>query len=117
MKYYENRLSICRSCPESEPLVLGRHRCQRCSCIVELKALSPWSSCPAGLWLDLDSTDPELQDVVIADYWTVCQLNRTDPWAEACRLRYVQLFGDADVRLLYADLEHRRQQSPAESAT
>lgn len=112
MKFYKQRLSICRVCPESEPLVLNRSRCKQCHCIIELKALSPWSSCPAGLWLALEANSPELQDCVIADYYALVQQNQlSSPWAEACRLRYEQLFGDIPVELLYQDLEQRRSQN------
>ena len=42
---YEKRLVVCKGCDR-----LNAGTCSACGCYVELRALSPMSSCPYGLW-------------------------------------------------------------------
>jgi hypothetical protein len=42
---YEARLSICKGCEK-----LNAGTCSACGCYVELRALSPMSSCPYKKW-------------------------------------------------------------------
>ena len=47
--YYRERLAICSECPEAFE-TLGRIRCGKCSCFMELKAFLKASQCPIKKW-------------------------------------------------------------------
>lgn len=43
----ENRLSICRQCPE---FISATTQCKKCGCIMNLKTKLPNAECPIGKW-------------------------------------------------------------------
>jgi hypothetical protein len=43
----EERLSICRECPE---FIKATSQCKECGCIMNLKTKLPNASCPLGKW-------------------------------------------------------------------
>lgn len=47
--YYKERLAICSTCPEAYE-TLGRIRCAKCNCFMELKAFLKASQCPLKKW-------------------------------------------------------------------
>jgi len=47
--YYRERLAICSECPEAFE-TMGRIRCGKCSCFMELKAFLKASQCPIKKW-------------------------------------------------------------------
>jgi hypothetical protein len=43
----EERLSICKACPE---YISATHQCKECGCIMNLKTKLPNAECPLGKW-------------------------------------------------------------------
>lgn len=43
----EERLSICKVCPE---YISATHQCKKCGCIMNLKTKLPNAECPLGKW-------------------------------------------------------------------
>lgn len=43
----ENRLSICKQCPE---FINATTQCKKCGCIMNLKTKLPNAECPIGKW-------------------------------------------------------------------
>jgi tRNA(Ile2) C34 agmatinyltransferase TiaS len=43
------RTDICKTCPHSHYL-LGRFRCKKCGCFIEIKSRVKKAKCPIGLW-------------------------------------------------------------------
>lgn len=44
----EQRLSICKACPE---YIKATHQCKECGCIMNLKVKLPHAQCPFDKWL------------------------------------------------------------------
>lgn len=106
--FAQHRLSICRACPSFVETAAGLHQCTECSCIMELKALIPWVSCPLKHWSAVaENTDAAARDVIINDMYLSLGRPNTG-YVAAVRAKYAELFADADPATLYAELVNRR---------
>ena len=49
IKQYDERMSICRQCPELTRKLTGSY-CNICGCNMKLKTQLPMAKCPLGKW-------------------------------------------------------------------
>lgn len=112
MNFIDQRLNICRACPEHRPLNLGLSQCQACGCVIQMKAVVPWAQCPKNLWPKEDHiAQQELDDILINDEY-IGMMKPTSAYKTAVHVKFTERFGpDADVHALWQDLVDRRSRA------
>jgi hypothetical protein len=114
MSFVDERLKICSTCPEYRPLALGMSQCQACGCVIQMKALVPWASCPKNLWPSSDNIkQQEIDDIIINDV-AMGRMNgaHDTPYGQHLERQFTERFGaNADINALWMDLVDRRSRA------
>ena len=112
MNFIDERLNICRACPEHRPLSMGLSSCQACGCVIQMKALVPWAQCPKNLWPTENSiAQQDLDDILINDSY-VALSQQPSAYKTAVQQKFTERFGpDADLEKLWQDLIDRRSRA------
>ena len=109
MNFVEHRLNTCNACELARPLAPGFRICTSCNCMLELKVLNPWASCPENRWQRANLTETERLDIIINDAYMSQSSNST--YAQHVRRQFAESFPGQDLAELYADLVRRRTSS------
>ena len=109
MNFVEHRLSTCNACELANPVAPGFRLCSACNCVLELKVLNPWASCPENRWPRANLTESQRLDIIINDAYVGQSSNSS--YAQHVRRQFAESFPGQDVAELYADLVRRRTSS------
>ena len=106
MKFIEQRLKTCETCPKSFSLISADSDlyCRTCGCSIKKLIANPWNNCPENVWLA--HADPrDLEKIVINDAFFALQ-NPTDNYARFILQEFERRFPNSDPSTKYHEQVH-----------